>query len=299
MGGSFLVIGDWGWDGNTHGNVKSTNCQQTIAKAMLHKLKELGDVKFIINVGDSFYPNGVTSKEDPQWDTKWRSVYAPELRAIPWFSVYGNHDYQHDPCACGGTCAQVNHDITDRDFFFMPGNSYFREHPELDIEIVGLDLNQYMDAWKAGDLTPLDCGYTSCKAECEATLEKRATEAFGLFFNRTDHSNAKNLIVFSHYPTDYFKRSPEFLNELKSTKRNDGGVRHVEYFGGHRHNVDQTSTVSIAPNSNWLVGGGGGWSCDGEEQGFVVGEIDKAGAMNTYSVLVDSQICCGSMQFRK
>ena len=34
--------------------------------------QELGDVKFVINVGDSFYPTGVTSKTDEQWGKKWR-----------------------------------------------------------------------------------------------------------------------------------------------------------------------------------------------------------------------------------
>lgn len=30
----------------------------------------------------------------------------------------------------------------------------------------------------------------------------------------------------------------------------------------------------IQPNVEWVVGGGGGWSCDGQ-QGFVVGDIDR------------------------
>ena len=29
---------------------------------------------------------------------------------------------------------------------------------------------------------------------------------------------------------------------------------------------------TIHPNMEWVVGGGGGWSCDGE-QGFVVGDV--------------------------
>ena len=34
------------------------------------KMRELGDVEFVINVGDRFYPGGVSSKSDPQWDTQ-------------------------------------------------------------------------------------------------------------------------------------------------------------------------------------------------------------------------------------
>merc|ERR1712190_524076 len=98
--GSFLVIGDWGFDSEIHGNTYSTSCQQAIADAMLEKFRELGDVKFIVNVGDSFYPHGVASKTDPQWSAKWRNIYSEELRSVPWYSVYGNHDLQHDPCSC-------------------------------------------------------------------------------------------------------------------------------------------------------------------------------------------------------
>lgn len=300
--GSFLVIGDWGWDGVTHGNVKSTTCQTTIGNAMLEKMKQLGDVKFVINVGDSFYPCGVTSKNDPQWDTKWRSVYAEELRSVPWYSVYGNHDYQHDPCACSPNpqeCAQVNADITDNRFFYMPGPNWHKEHPELDLEVIGLDLNQMMDAWNGKlPFVPADCAYTPCKAACEANLAARAKGAMELFDTRMNASQAKNVVVFSHYPTDYLWGAGDMMDKMKSPLAPGGTPRHVEYFGGHRHNVDQTSTASIAPNNNWLVGGGGGWSCDGGSQGFVVGEISKGAELKTYPVLVDYDTCCGNLQFK-
>ena len=49
--GSFLVVGDWGWDSLVHGNVPKAACQQEIGMLMTQKMEELGDVKFIINVG--------------------------------------------------------------------------------------------------------------------------------------------------------------------------------------------------------------------------------------------------------
>lgn len=58
-------------------------------------MKKLGDVEFVINVGDSFYPSGVSSKWDPQWESKWRSVFPKETRDAPWYSVYGNR-WEHD-----------------------------------------------------------------------------------------------------------------------------------------------------------------------------------------------------------
>lgn len=88
------------------------------------------------------------------------------------------------------------------------------------------------------------------------------------------------------------------MADLRNNVTADGKSRHVEYFGGHRHNVDQWSTTSIFPNSNWLVGGGGGWSCEGDKQGFVVGEISASLELATYPVLVDVDMCCSNMNFK-
>jgi hypothetical protein len=244
---------------------------------MLVKMRELGDVKFVVNVGDSFYPNGVASKWDQQWDTKWRNVFAPELRSVPWYSTYGNHDYQQDPCACATDphqCAQVNFNASDLNWFYMPGTSWFTEHEELGLEVVSMDMNHMMDAWTHKEpIIPGDCVHTACKEICEGNLAARTKQAIELFHKRVLTSNAKNMVVFSHYPTDYLWPSQSLMDDLRWDKTADGGKRHVEYFGGHRHNVDQWSTTSIFPNGNWLVGGGGGWSCEGSQQGFVVGEI--------------------------
>merc|ERR1719450_1055870 len=100
--GSFMVIGDWGWDGVTKhvwgdNMCTSTTCVRLIAQTMHETFMKLGDVKFIINVGDSFYPGGVKSKNDSQWDLKWRNIFSKELLSVPWYSIYGNHDYRNDP----------------------------------------------------------------------------------------------------------------------------------------------------------------------------------------------------------
>lgn len=291
--GSFIVIGDWGYDHAVHGNV-AESCQRRVSDKMLETFRELGDVKFILNVGDSFYPAGVVNKADPQWEIKWRLMYAPELRSVPWYSVYGNHDFHLDSCICeddADLCALVNYDIDNTNFFFMPGINWYHEHPELDLEVIGLELSHYM--WGFDRLAPmtsrffLDCQITLCPMKCRAFMEKRAEEAMDLYNVRYANSTAKNLLVFSHYPTDYLWSRPEFLDALR-----DNSSHHVEYFGGHRHNVDQTSTISTYPNNNWLAGGGGGTSCDGDHQGFVVGEIDADSNITTYGVFVEGWQCC-------
>lgn len=294
--GSFLVIGDWGYDFACHGDVPGVGCQQAIADRMLQKMDELGDVKFIINIGDSFYPHGVMSKSDPQWESKWRSIFPKKLRDVPWYSVYGNHDFQHDPGACSmdiAACAQVNSNLTDLNYFYMPDVNWFKDHPELGIEIVALELNHFMLGWDQSktkeDHFYEDCQYTACEEACKEISKARAMAAFKLFNERIAESTAKNMVVFSHYPTDYFTAVPEFLDALR-----DASKRNILFLGGHRHNIDQTSTTSIQPNENWLVGGGGGWSCDGPSQGFLVGEIGSDDKLTTYPELVEESLCCQS-----
>ena len=292
---SFLVLGDWGWDVMAHGNIQTRLCQEMIANKMDQSFQDLGDVKFVINVGDSFYPNGVFDAEDQQWQSKWREVYSENLRSVPWYSVYGNHDMVGDNGTCsddsdGSYAAQINDDIKDLDHFFMPDYSWFLSHEDLDLEVLALDFNQL---WV--DQT---CPWTPCEAVCRRKAMERFDAALELFYDRMESSNASNLIVFSHYPTDYFWAYPDLLGNLSQGSRPNGLDRHVEYFGGHRHNVDQTSTTPILPNNNWLVGGGGGWSCDGKEQGFVVGEIFEDGRIETRPVLVNHCFCCGCWWWR-
>ncbi|CAK9004838.1 unnamed protein product, partial [Durusdinium trenchii] len=142
-------------------------------------------------------------------------------------------------------------------------------------------------------------------------LKKKSDEALQLFEERIAQSKAANWLVFSHYPTDYFPSawnesaplqwwSPpwlwhhedrpamltNFLSELSNASRPS-----IVYFGGHRHNVDQSSTYSISPHTSWLSGGGAGWGVDGQEQGFVVGEVMEDGQVNTRAVLVDYADC--------
>lgn len=278
---SFLVLGDWGWDVAIHAKTMPGNdCQRAIADLMLVKMEELGDVKFVINVGDSFYPDGLNVKDDPQWDAKWRNIYAKKLRSVPWYSVYGNHDFHHDPGACSSDPAeglQINTDINNQDVFYMPDYTYYVEHPELDMEVLAMDAN---------NLVLPECSHSPCPAKCHRHLLARANQSMELFNKRLKESHAKNFVTFSHYPSDFFWRNPAFLNQLRSTSKHN-----MSYFGGHRHNTDQTSTAKTGPH-DWLVGGGGGWSCDGMEQGFVVVEIDQAFDIRTYSVIAPASVCC-------
>lgn len=77
-----LVIGDQG-EGN--------QTQRQVAQAMAEVCGERG-CDLVLALGDNFYPNGVDSPQDPQFQSKFEAIYDfPELD-IPFFMTLGNHD---------------------------------------------------------------------------------------------------------------------------------------------------------------------------------------------------------------
>ena len=131
-----------------------------------------------------FYPAGVTGVDDEVWELEWGQIYKGLPSGIPWYGVYGNHDYGqfNKPCACdpsdagddesstdgGRTCAQVQkHGATHGgQRWFMPRMSYHAEPlPGVKLEIIALDINS-IDAGKS-------CPWIVCGA---ATCGRRALE---------------------------------------------------------------------------------------------------------------------------
>ena len=81
---SFIAVGDWGSGTDT----------QTKTAAAMAEWAETHEAKFVVSLGDNFYPTGVTSVDDPQFDTKWKNVYNQSyLRNLPWYISVGNHDH--------------------------------------------------------------------------------------------------------------------------------------------------------------------------------------------------------------
>ena len=81
---TFFTIGDWGRRGDEN--------QCLVAGAMEIWRQKLNP-KFIMTVGDNFYPIGQGWPFWSQWNASFTSVYSPELRGIPWVPALGNHDY--------------------------------------------------------------------------------------------------------------------------------------------------------------------------------------------------------------
>lgn len=87
---AFIALGDWGRDGDAR--------QTRVAGAMALAAAEVAS-RFVISVGDNFYPAGVQSVDDPQWKASFEDVYAAKSLQTPWYAALGNHDYRGHPGA--------------------------------------------------------------------------------------------------------------------------------------------------------------------------------------------------------
>jgi acid phosphatase len=110
---NFLVFGDWGRNGSKDQLAVAT--QMAIAAQAVK-------ASFVISVGDNFYEHGVTSVDDPQWQSSFEKVYAASALQVPWWVILGNHDYQ-------GSCeAQIEYHQTNPRWN-MPARYYTRTEP--------------------------------------------------------------------------------------------------------------------------------------------------------------------------
>lgn len=77
----FIAVGDTG---------KGSPPQAQVGEAMGARCKAEG-CDFVVLLGDNFYPTGVSSTSDPQWESAFVRPYASV--EVPFYAVLGNHDY--------------------------------------------------------------------------------------------------------------------------------------------------------------------------------------------------------------
>jgi len=119
---TFISIGDWGQINQDQHDV----AQQLATSATQY------NVSFILNTGDNFYEDGVTSLSDDQWKRTYEDVYASDSLQVDWYSIQGNHDHHW-----GRGSAEIDYSIKKCDHrWVMPDYWYFKQfHIDLDNDI--------------------------------------------------------------------------------------------------------------------------------------------------------------------
>ncbi|NOY28370.1 MAG: hypothetical protein GXP62_21135, partial [Oligoflexia bacterium] len=145
----FIALGDAG-----EGNDPQRRVAAAIKQLCADKTDATGPgCQFVVYLGDNFYPKGITGPDDPQWITKWSSIYGD--LGLPFYAVLGNHDYGNPPfdrdrarAEIAGPAPQSSPGSSPtRSTWVMPGPWYaFDAGPA---RFIVLDTNAVMMGWTA------------------------------------------------------------------------------------------------------------------------------------------------------
>ncbi|MCB1967692.1 MAG: metallophosphoesterase [Candidatus Accumulibacter sp.] len=237
---SFLALGDQGT-----GFLK----QRKVARSMEKVAERMGDLDFVILLGDNFYNNGVQSVHDRLWNWKFENMYAGRaLATLPFYSVLGNHDVRGNE----EVQIQYSREHAGSGRWQMPGHNYSRDfgtdhgHPLL--RVVFLDSNH---------LTP----------ENVAKLVRSVEDAFA-----PSTTPATWRVVVAHHPirnAGHHGETAELLPTLLPVLKKC----HVDlYLAAHDH--DQQFIVRDG-EPYYVISGGGGqdlYDLSGRENGLLFGK---------------------------
>lgn len=221
---SFVAIGDWG-----HANAKA----RAVAAAMGNTAAKIGS-RFVISVGDNFYPHGVSDVNDRQWTETFEQTFSEPSLMTPWNVIAGNHDHH------GNALAQVEYGRANNRWR-MPSLYYKRteqlpDQSRADFFYIDTEL---MRNDNTGRRRP--------------ALQYNAQEQLRWLEGELSISRAAWKIVVGHHPVysggkhGSTKRLVEWLTPL--FKRYGVQV----YLAGHNHNLEHL----VVDGTHYLVSGGG------------------------------------------
>jgi len=99
-------------------------------------------VSFLIALGDNFYDTGVTSTTDSLWTSVYTNVYSADSLQVPWYAIFGNHDYGSNKGA-GSLQAQIDYGEYHMDNKWSAGHCYMKSFTIPDstatLEVVFID----------------------------------------------------------------------------------------------------------------------------------------------------------------
>jgi predicted MPP superfamily phosphohydrolase len=226
---NFLVLGDWGRNGAFH--------QKDVAWQM-KITADKNPLDFIFSVGDNFYPTGVMSATDPEWYDSYENIYNFKSLRVPWYTVFGNHDY------FGSIAAQLEYNVhnyrwktTQRYYSFekaIPNSSQT-------VLFVFLDTN------------PFD---QTLNRKTESDLSLQDTAAQKKWLDRVlSTSTSRWKIAIGHHPIfTTGARKGQLLDVRNSFLPLFEKYQVNAYFAGHEHDLQYQKPEGV---TNYFVSGAG------------------------------------------
>ena len=200
---------------------------------------------FVVLLGDNFYPTGVSSVTDPQWETSFVKPY--ESVNVPFYAVLGNHDY-------GGNGAGTELPKGDVQVAYsavnpkwrMPAHHYKWQQGEVDF-FVG-DTNRSMFSVDSQVRADFDAWLPASTATWKIVFAHHPLKSNG------PHGNAGSYDGLSFVPIASGAGVKDFI-EQRVCGRADF------YIAGHDHNIqwleDTCSSPGSTLNTGLIVSGGG------------------------------------------
>lgn len=193
--------------------------QQIQLAATMKEYQKKNPFDFGITLGDNFYPNGVSSPDDPQWKAKYEDMYGP--LGISFYATLGNHDYLRPD----GPAAEILH-AQKSPSWKMPATYYtYTAGP---VQFFAIDTIELSDSVL----------FNKEAAWLDAEIAK---------------SKARWKVVYGHYQIYSATRGDEqnLIKRLLPILRNRVDV----YLCGHDHNLQE---LKPEDGVHFFVSGGGG-----------------------------------------
>eukprot|EP01038_Epipyxis_sp_PR26KG_P010456 gene10456-14044_t len=191
---TFYAIGDYGYP--------TPDIKQT-AFAMSDYAISNEPPKFILALGDNFYPNGVQSVSDSLFKRFWIDVFLKyDSLRVPWRVVLGNHDYE------GNAQAQIdytNHESNPDKIWYCPSNNYEFS------EIIRSSSNPQ-------NITNVDFFALDTNGCQHQFLQQELVSNINNLNSKLNLSNAKWKIVFGHHPVHTKSRKHGLLGKKLGQK---------------------------------------------------------------------------------
>lgn len=227
----FIAIGDTG-----KGNAGQNQVGQTIGTFCA-----ANGCDFVVLLGDNFYPTGVGSTTDPQWETAFVQPYATVN--APFYAVLGNHDYGGN--GSGTELAKGDNEVAYalvNPKWRMPAHDYTFNYGNTDFFVA--DTNRSMFS--------LDTQVRDDFAQWIPASTATWKVAFGHhpYLSNGEHGNAGNYDGLALVPVANGAGVKSFLDDRVCGKVDF-------YISGHDHSIQYLRGSCGATPTQLIVSGGG------------------------------------------
>lgn len=89
----FFFYGDWGQNVNASIAESGLPYEEKTVANQVQKFAANLKPTFFAMLGDNFYQRGVQGVQDPLWALYYRDLYTEPATNVPWYPIFGNHDY--------------------------------------------------------------------------------------------------------------------------------------------------------------------------------------------------------------